>query len=72
MTDFLYSMVIELLLFHSVGAIQAAWSSLMANGQTVFAVMTSILLSFAVIDCCKRLLSLGVMRWEYVSAVGCV
>lgn len=44
----------------------------MANGQTVFAVMTSILLSFAIVDCCKRLLSLGVMRWEYVSAVGCV
>ena len=72
MTDSLFSMVLELLLFHAVGAIQAAWSSLMANGQTVFAVMTSILLSFAVIDCCKRLLSLGVMRWEYVSAVGCV
>ena len=42
----------------------------MANGQTVFAVMTSILLSFAIVDCCKWLFSLGVMRWEYVSAVG--
>ena len=72
MTDSLYSTVLELLLFHAVGAIQAAWNSLMANGQTIFAVMTSILLSFAIIDCCKWLFSLGVMRWEYVSAIECV
>lgn len=59
-------MVSEPSLLYTIGVIQTAWSNLLSLAPTIFAVTTSILLSYVIIEGYKWFLPIRVLKRESV------